>query len=77
MIDQCETKRKYTKAEVGYKKSDDPCQHRCGICEYHEHTPDHKTMLCSVVEGEIKPNDGCKLFSIDLIEAALHPWPKK
>jgi hypothetical protein len=28
-------------------------------------------------EDLIKETDGCKRFDVDLIEAALHPYPKK
>jgi hypothetical protein len=69
-------KTKYTKAEVGYKKSDDPCKHRCGICEYHLHVPGTCRLECGIVAGPIQDTDGCKLFSIDLVDAAMHPFPK-
>jgi hypothetical protein len=68
--------RKFTKAEVDYKPSSDPKEHRCEICEYHLHVPGTDKIECSIVEGEIKRNDGCKLFDIALIEAALHPFPE-
>ena len=68
--------RKFTKAEADYGPSSNPKEHRCGICEFHLHVPGTDKMECSIVEGSIKANDGCKLFSIDLIRAALHPTPK-
>lgn len=68
--------RKFTKSEVDYGPSSDPCAHRCGICVFHLHVPGTKKMECGIVEGEIKDTDGCKLFSIDLIAAAMHPFPK-
>jgi hypothetical protein len=68
--------RKFTKSEVDYGPSSEPKEHRCGICEFYLHNHQTGKKECGIVEGEIKDNDGCKLFSIDLIKAALHPWPK-
>jgi len=68
--------KKFTKAEVDYGDSSCPQKHRCGICTYHLHVPGTNKMECAIVEGEIKDEDGCKLFDIDLIEAALYPTPK-
>ncbi len=68
--------RKFTKAEVDYKPSGDPQAHRCGICEYRLHIGGTDRIECGIVEGAIKDMDGCKLFDIDLIHAALHPGPK-
>lgn len=68
--------QKFTKAEVNYKKSDDPRQHRCGMCTYHLHVPGTDHLECGIVAGSIHDDDGCKLFDIDLIEAALYPTPK-
>lgn len=73
--DRLSTGRKFTKAEVDYKDSDDPQVHRCGICQYHLHVPGSCKMECAIVEGEIHDEDACKLFDIDLIEAALYPGP--
>jgi hypothetical protein len=75
--DKLSTGRKFTKAEVDYKKSSEPEKHRCGICQFYLRVPGTDHMECSIVEGPIKDADGCKLFTIDLIEAALHPCPKK
>jgi hypothetical protein len=74
--DRLSTGDKFTKAEVDYGPSSDPCKHRCGICTYHLHVPGTHKMECSIVEGEIKPNDGCKLYDVNLIAAAMHPFPK-
>jgi hypothetical protein len=64
------TKSKYTKAEVKYGPSSDPCKHSCGICTYHLHVPGTDRLECGIVEGKVKANDGCKLFDINLIKAA-------
>lgn len=74
--DRLSTGKKFTKAEVDYKDSSDPKAHRCGICTYHLHVPGTDKMECSIVEGDIKDHEGCKLFDIDLIEGALYPVPK-
>lgn len=74
--DRLTTGPKFTKSEVDYGDSSDPAKHRCGICQYHLHVPGSCKMECSIVEGEIHDEDGCKLFTIDLIEAALYPEPK-
>ncbi len=74
--DKLSTGPKFTKNEVDYGPSSDPCAHRCGICVFHLHVPGTKKMECGIVEGEIKDTDGCKLFSIDLIAAAMHSFPK-
>jgi hypothetical protein len=68
---------KFTKQEADYGPSKVPCEHRCGICEYHLHVPGTHKMECGIVEGEIKDTDGYKLFSVDLIAAAMHPCPKE
>ena len=67
--------RKFTKTEVDYGESSEPEKHRCGICQYHIHVPGTNKMECSIVEGPIQDEDGCKLFDVDLIEAALYPGP--
>ena len=67
---------KYTKEAVDYKKSDDPCAHRCGICVYHLHVPGTDKMECGIVAGSIEDDYGCKKFDIDLIEAAMYTIPK-
>jgi len=60
--------KKFSKAEVDYKKSSSPAEHRCGICEF---------MLddggCALVEGKVEDLYGCKLFSADLIKWANDP----
>jgi hypothetical protein len=33
-------------------------------------------MECGIVAGPIEDAYGCKLFDVDLIEAALYPEPK-
>ena len=63
---------KYTKAQVDYKDSSEPLKHRCGICQYHLHVPGTNRMECAIVAGPIEDHDGCKLFSVDLIEASLY-----
>ncbi len=76
MNDQLSSGEKFTKSEVDYGPSSDPAKHRCGICTYHLHVPGTCKIECGIVEGEIKDTDGCKLFDINLIEAAMHPFPK-
>ena len=81
MCDRNETDKlssgpKYTKVQVDYKKSDEPCKHRCGICVYHLHVPGTEKMECEIVAGPIEDAYGCKLFDVDLIEAALYSEPK-
>jgi hypothetical protein len=68
--------RKFTKAEADYGPSSNPKEHRCQICEFYIHIPGTDRKECAIVEGSIKDNDGCKLFDINLIRAALHPTPK-
>lgn len=74
--DQLAQGRKFTKEEVDYGPSSAPQEHRCGICEYRLHIGGTDRIECSIVEGSIKDSDGCKLFDIDLIHAALHPGPR-
>lgn len=48
---------KMTKAQAGYKKSDAPKAHSCGICEYFD-----KPEACRLVEGDIEAAYGCRFF---------------
>jgi hypothetical protein len=48
---------KMTKAQAGYKKSDAPEVHSCGICEYFD-----KPDACRLVAGDIRPEYGCRFF---------------
>jgi hypothetical protein len=54
------TGTKMTKARAGYKKSDAPMIQSCGICEYFV-----KPDTCKLIEGEIMPEYGCKLFELN------------
>lgn len=57
----------YSKSEVDYGKSSSPAEHRCGICTHRCHNS------CDIVEGRIELMDGCKMFDVDLLEAANDP----
>jgi len=54
------TGTKMTKVQASYKKSDAPKAHSCGICEYFD-----KPDACKLVEGEIRPEYGCKFFEAE------------
>lgn len=70
---------KAPKQSVEYGKSSNPAAHRCGVCEYYMPNPSNYNPTltgkgeCVLVDGDIEPMYGCKLYSVDLIVKANDP----